>query len=238
MYDEIICNYKLPGNPPAYFTGPDHRFQTKSLDRSLSTYMISEDGRLYLKEGYGVEQSNGQLQPYTGTIEFYDSNIVGSGHGGRYTREGEDAVCVSYEATFLDGILVKIIDTENETLPAVKMKPYTYKKATADEIDKYNQRKAESLVGKTVYILWGSIDPDTEGYYAEVVAETTKEICVKHDDKLENLPRCHRDHIFWDSEKEAKEKRKEKHEQYDKERKEFEEYTENWKKTHEAKQKE
>lgn len=223
MYDNLICEYPLP-NPPD-FVRENHMFQTKSMDCSLSTYTITKEGQLKFSSGWDNEESN--IEDFTGTIIFYDSNICGSGPA-LYTRNGEDAVSVDYSAKFVDGKLTNLEQISLEVEPAFKRRNFI-RKVEKDEKEKYMARISESLLGKNVYVLWGSLDRDSKGYYANVVTETNDEICVKSDaKKLEILSRNLRDHIFWDSEEEALAARKKKQDKWDAEVKEFEEYKKEW----------
>jgi hypothetical protein len=81
MFDEVTCEYALPGEPKP----KDINFQTKNFDCLLDHYMITKDGRL-MKE-------NSQVQ-FHGVLRFYT-----------YT---DDDMWFEYEANFADGRLIEI----------------------------------------------------------------------------------------------------------------------------------
>ena len=48
MYDTVICKYPLPmPDDPKGYAGSDD-FQTKDLDLALATYIIDENGQLFI----------------------------------------------------------------------------------------------------------------------------------------------------------------------------------------------
>lgn len=104
MFDYISCDYPLPGDS-ADVQG--WLFQTKDLDCWMDRYHIAENGDLFM-----VKESKSPVE-YSGTIEFYMSNIVAGGPGS-YTAAGEDMRGVTYVALFQDGKLIRITQTRNE----------------------------------------------------------------------------------------------------------------------------
>ena len=89
LFDEIVCEYPLPGWP----THESPRFQTKDLDCSMDTYRISADGRLLRSRSEGAPEWHDV--EYHGVIGFYTSLERA---GGREWFE--------YTAKFTDGRLV------------------------------------------------------------------------------------------------------------------------------------
>jgi len=81
MFDDITCEYALPGEPKP----KDIIFQTKDFDCLLDHYMITKDGRL--------TKENSQVQ-FHGALRFYT-----------YT---DDDMWFEYEANFADGRLIEI----------------------------------------------------------------------------------------------------------------------------------
>jgi hypothetical protein len=81
MFDNIQCEYPLPGEPKS----PDRDFQTKDFDCYLDKYTITADGRL-LKDAAEV--------PFHGMLNFYTFT--------------SDNMWFEYEAKFTDGRLVEI----------------------------------------------------------------------------------------------------------------------------------
>jgi hypothetical protein len=171
MFDYIKCEYPLPGKAPY------KEFQTKCLDCAMDSYLITSDGQLarrkYDHDKEVLETS--EFSDYTGTINFYISNITCYGNA-IHTANGEDAISVAYVATFLKGKLIEIKETEYEELPALaawKFRGhYNYEENYIDIPDNL----------KRVYVLWGG---EENGYYAEVVAvgdkKNRKQFCIKHE---------------------------------------------------------
>lgn len=164
LYDYIICRMQLPGRTPTWVQ-PDHPFQTKSLECWMKTYTIDEDGA-FSEVGY------------TGIIEFYDSNVVGSGPA-LYTRDGEDSEWVEYKAVVERGYVTSLEQTEYKrqaAWPSSKQQEYWNRKNT---VDKALARLAESnLVGQRLYIFWGGQD---KGYWVKVLLQNKRQLCVEHE---------------------------------------------------------
>ena len=219
MYDNISCDYPLPGKLPS-FIKPGHVFQTKDLDQCLIHYHITKDGLLET-----LDQAGNQPQNFSGEVEFYDSNICASGPG-IYTRNGEDAESVSYLAVFEKGKLQSIKEVENTKEPALKAMPIKQFILTPEDKEKIKRRRAESLFGKRVYVLWGGKE---EGYFSEVVAENDLQLCLKNDQKMELMFRSERDHIFWDTAEEAKASRVARQKEWNERKAEYDAYCEKWK---------
>jgi hypothetical protein len=210
LFDEVICDYPLPGTPPA-FVKPGHCFQTKDLDCDMSAYHISEDGAI-------------DIPGFTGAIEFYTSNTCAGGWGISFTPDGADAESVEYCATFTDSRLVSLVESSRSSSPALPVEEMRKRSAfvwpTDEEKARDKARRAESLTGKKVYVLMGGT---YKGYHAEVVADGEHEWCLKvitADDfhrpgSLVNMNRMFRDHLMWDSEEEAKASRAEEREQWE-----------------------
>ena len=110
MFDTIHCEHMLPGKqPPEGMT-----FQTKDLDCTLSDYAITDSGDL-------MNQKHRRVM-FSGMIQFYGSNLVacaGGLRGKRYTRDGQDEVWVEYDAVFVRGKLVGLVQTAYEQNPAL-----------------------------------------------------------------------------------------------------------------------
>lgn len=192
MFDWIECRYPLPGNVPDWATAHP-RFQTKDLDQTLETYVITPTGLLV------------GMPDYTGLINFYNDNIVSSSGPRIYTAEGEDAWSVSYCAVFVNGMLVSLSETENNRRPAVKRRR-SEQKFTPEDAAALKQRREESLLGRRIYLLWGN---ETIGRYVVVIAENSTELICQHEDlRFETVPRWQRGNCFFDSEDEALRSRK------------------------------
>jgi len=225
MYDYVVCEYPLPGNPPAFALGTGNAFQSKSFHCLMDTYTIQEDGRIR-RHSFQKGQPEEMLD-FTGVLEFYDSNITGSGPG-IYTSKGEDAQSVDYRAIFVDGTLTKIEETRNDRKPALPSSRHMLIRSVPTESEKaeWRRREAESLMGKKIYLLWGGQD---EGHYATVVAEDDRHLCVKAEGRDMSLVHRHlRDHIFFDTEEEAWKSRREREDAWNKRKREYNEYCEEW----------
>lgn len=123
MYDNIRCKHPLPGTPPAF--AARCLWQTKDLDCDLSTYEITEDGRLLL-----VETLFGDFLPEPVEVSdvhqdlrFYNSNLrAQDADGTKYTDDGSDYESVDYRARFSNGKLDYIVEEGRERIPA---RPYS-----------------------------------------------------------------------------------------------------------------
>ena len=160
MYDEIECEYPLPGNPPAWIKS-GHRFQTKDLSCLMETYTIEADGTFSEPE-------------YTGELGFYTSNVVGTGPG-TYTKDGEDAESVAYRAVIVGGVLSSITETEHTREPAWPV---------ARQINRHRRVEVAAkpeivpVVGMRLYVLMGSL-AEPKGYWGRVVAVGRRHICLE-----------------------------------------------------------
>jgi hypothetical protein len=110
MYDEIICDYPLPGTPPA-FVNQGHVFQTKDWECDMSRYRIATDGTV-------------DILDFTGTLDFYTTNVCGSAWGVTFTGDGADAESVEYRATFRESKVVSLVENcrdRQSALPIAEM---------------------------------------------------------------------------------------------------------------------
>lgn len=210
MFDDIRCEYPLPGNPPKWAVD----FQTKDLECMLMQYTITVDGRL--REG----TEGNYLEDFTGTVNFYTSNVVASGPGA-YTRNGEDAEQVEYCAVFVRGKLIEIIEVSHTQEPAIKREPIQYTAITHSERKERDERENESLIGRTMCLWWGG---GGDGYLVKVIAENAKEWLVQAaDGTFEQVGRYQRDNCFFDSYEDGKRDKDERQKRRDAERKAYEE---------------
>jgi hypothetical protein len=136
MFDWLHCEYPLPDGSD----GTDMVFQTKDTDAQMvEHYKIDADGILWHQEydiedhsdptATGINRIIGSMTPvnhrwvkedqFTGTIEFYDSNISGSAWRGEesvcITRDDQPPTCWDYEAIFDHGVLQSL--TGSRTTP-------------------------------------------------------------------------------------------------------------------------
>jgi hypothetical protein len=181
MFDYIKCDYPLPGEKIEFVD----EFQTKDFDCTLATILITEIGRIVISKN-PENRTESVLDHYTGTIEFYGSNIVASGPSGQYTSNGEDSESVCFEATFVDGQLTDIKQTGYERQPVLASKEMpklgSYKKGS-------ELNEEDSYLGQTLFVCWGGFGSvDERGYEAEVVYETDEQLCVKKGEGTRNRP--------------------------------------------------
>jgi len=173
MFDEIICEYPLPEFVPS-FIKEGHKFQTKSLDNTMSIYKISKDGKLILAEQIWGHAAANQDLNFHGEIYFYTNNISGCGHGVYFTRDGAAAENVDYKAVFNQGQLTEI-----------KLVNYTIEDAlpSSEQNFKYLQELSiempESFLNSTIFVLWG--------YTGKCIAESEKQIVIQTDKNFEVL---------------------------------------------------
>lgn len=233
MFDNVICRRPLPGNVPTFIQS-SHPFQSKSMGCLMDTYEIREDSPLggsdlWVKHYY--ENAVKGLEPvldFTGVIEFYTNNICASGPG-LYTRNGEDAQSVTYRATFVNSKLFEIKELENKSEPALKSRNFLedFPKLSEAEYAKIKERENESLMGRTIYVLYGGRD---KGYLATVVAESPKQLCTSRAEtgELEVIHRSSRDSIFFDSEADAFAHRDARKAAWEKRQQEYDDRTKEW----------
>jgi len=210
MFDNIRCEYPLPGNPPANAAELD--FQTKDLESLLQTYVITPAG---------VLQLDGANVPFSGTVDFYWSNIVASGPG-IYTHDGEDAHHLEYQALFIDGKVTRMEETENrkEAALAFSERDFGMPTLTPEERAEQKKRYAESLLGRTMCIWWGG--DTTEGYAAKVVTESDKELVLQTENgKFEIIDRHSRDRTLFDSYEDGKRHRDDREADWDRRKAEY-----------------
>jgi hypothetical protein len=171
----------------------------------------------------GVLQLDGADVPFSGTVNFYRSNIVASGPG-IYTRAGEDAHYLKYKAEFLYGKVTRIEETENRKEAALEFseKNFGIPQPTPEERAEQKKRYAESLLGRTMCIWWGG---DTaEGYTVKVVAESDQELVLQQENgKFEIMHRHSREHTLFDSYEDGKRDRDERKADWDRRKAEYEE---------------
>jgi hypothetical protein len=212
LFDWIKCEVPLPGNPPEWALH-GHAFQTKDLPCLMDIYTITADGRL--------EGGDRDFSTYTGTIQFYDSNIVASGPG-TYTRDGEDAISLEYRATFIRGRLVDLAQVEFTREPAAKFNPEPHRLPKPEEREARKRRRAEALTGRTLCVWYGG--ESSEPYDAVVRLENARQLVVERcdDGRFEVLDRDSRDVTFFDSLEDGKRSREERQADWDRRKAEFE----------------
>jgi hypothetical protein len=168
MYDHIICRYPLPGEPPSFCAGKGNRFQSKSLDCFMATYEITEAGELLQTGNMYGDLEKPETVAFHGVLEFYDSNWAALAFGVRFTASGEDFESVTYEATFVNGKVQSIAETEREREPALA-------RSVLDEIDALFDKgepevtMTEPEAGQPMYLQWGG---SIEGYPVTFLAKT------------------------------------------------------------------
>lgn len=202
MYDHIIVSTRLlPLGRPKFIKDGTHTFQTKDFDCILTTYEIDTTGRL-------LDCVGTYLEDYTGVVNFYDGNMSAGRGDCIFTTDGSDYEFVEYQATFVDGRLKgrikKTEHTKEKAMPVAEMNKLMPHHDDGYSKEESLRRRQESLVGKTVYILWGGCNSPKEGYEGKVMAETEEEVCVQSANKLEVIHRCQRDVTMFDSYEDAK----------------------------------
>jgi hypothetical protein len=203
MFDYVYSEYPLPGEPLEFVD----EFQTKDLDCTLAELTITEEGKLVGRQTLhspfaepDEPDASAVLVDYTGILEFYGSNIVGGSGAGHYTKNGEDAEMVTYEAIFVEGKLIEIKQVSYKKSPAVaisEMRKF-HSSGPGSQLD-----EDAEFEGLKLFVCWGGVKPE-DGYYAEVVAETERELCLKHEGRLETIDRGSIGRILFKDMEEAK----------------------------------
>jgi hypothetical protein len=221
MFDTIINRYPLPEDFPDFARGDGRRFQTKDLDCELATFEITPDGRL-TRTGWGWYGEGTDPLPgaedYSGDMEIYDANMAACCGGQTYTEDGSDYESVSLRFRFNAGHVASVELIEHIRHPALSMadrREIEGPSPTEVEIERWESRVAESLVGREVFVLWGG-SPIESGYPATVVAEGPREwVARKASGGMECLSRALRDRIVFDSRDAAVESRKAQREEHE-----------------------
>lgn len=207
MFDWISCDYPLPNEPPEFCRKPGYQFQTKDLGCTMAEYRITEAGRLVLVRRGWCDHEEPPVadidQNIHGEVEFYSSNITGSGPG-LYTKNGEDAESVDYKAIFIHGQLHSILETERTkklALPSSRQGVHTFRRSITDaEKAERKRREEELLVGRTVYRR-RFISLEEHAYEPiRIVFETDRQWCgILEDGLMELIDRRLRDQMIFDS---------------------------------------
>lgn len=154
-------------------------------------------------------------QRFSGVIEFYDSNWCASAYEIDFTPDGSDHEGVTYEATFLDGAVVKIEETERSREPSLSVGVYHQLDSMFQE-DEPVIDTAEPGVGAEMYVLWGSINRNLDGYTAKLVAKTSRDWAfVGRHEKIETIDPCQLGNCLFHSESDAKARRSWEHQLWD-----------------------
>jgi hypothetical protein len=195
MFDDIICDYPLPGTVPEWATAPEFRFQTKDLDCTLSTYRINHFGQLNLvKFRDGEQQAVEELEPYTGYLDFYMSNTRGCAYGFSFTSHGEDRESVEWRARFRNGQLESIEQTEYTREVAL---PTSDMPRLGQPIEPEPEHTAppDIWAGQELWCQWGSSNARIEdGYPVKVLAETKHEIAYVRTDETQSMNSLEKTH--------------------------------------------
>jgi hypothetical protein len=211
MFNHIQCDYPLPDLPD--FIEPGHEFQSKDIHpNELELYIIGADGTF-------------SIPGFTGEFEFYTTNISGVGPG-VYTRSGEDAQSVTYKAVIVGGKVTTIERVAYERAPAIQFDA-KIPRPTAEQLTQREQREAESLVGRTVYVTNGR-----NPYLGKVVYENQNQLCIE--DPTGNLHlqfRWQRDRTFFDSEAAATDRREREDREWKARQDRYEAYSVQWRKS-------
>lgn len=205
MYDYIVCSYPLPGKSPF---ATNQQYQSKSLDCQMAVYEIGEDGQLrqYERGAFETEFDTAPI-PFQGVLEFYHSNWSSAAYGMIFTPDGEDYESVTYEVTFVNGMVQKIVETERKRTPSLSREVYQ-RLETLFQDDKPVIDDSEPEVGTEMYVLWGSIDRNLDGYPVKLVAKTSRAWAfVGPDDKMEMIDPSQLGNCLFHSEADAKAQR-------------------------------
>jgi hypothetical protein len=174
MYDNIICRYPLPGEPPSFCAKEGHSFQSKSLDCLMGVYEITQAGGLLQTGNMYGDLEKPEPVAFHGILEFYDSNWAALAYGVSFTANGEDFESVTYEATFVNGKVQSIAETEREREPALARSVYEGMDALFEK-DEPEVTTTEPEVGQPMYLQWGG---PSKGYPVTLLAKTQLEWIV------------------------------------------------------------
>ena len=104
MFDYLRCEYPLPDG----FDAAKIWFQTKDTDAQyLDEYEIRDDGSLWHAEPSSEPKTYERVE-FHGALNFYTSNICGSGPHGVMTDDDRPPWVADYTALYDHGRLLKI----------------------------------------------------------------------------------------------------------------------------------
>lgn len=156
-----------------------------------------------------------RLSGFSGTVEFYDGNTCTSAYGHGFTPTGEDREWIAYEAVFLNGALKEIQETERKREPTLSVEIYQQLNGMFEE-DEPVIDMSEPEVGAEMYVLWGSIDRNKEGYPVKLIAKTSRDWAfVDGDDSIEKIDPHQLGNCLFHSEVDAKAQRSWKYRAWD-----------------------
>ena len=125
MYDNVVCGYPLPGNPPPWVVG--HTFQTKDLGSTLDHYTITPSGYLiwHRTEHRFIEDETAVFGFHSELIRAWDEPVGFHGEFNFYTsgnQTGSDyheghPIWLEYKARFSNGRLDWILLVETRDIP-------------------------------------------------------------------------------------------------------------------------
>lgn len=223
MFDYVVCEMNLPGTVPAWIKS-GHKFQTKDTpNQYLDTYSIAADGAFS-----GPDADN-----FTGVVEFYTSNICGSGPG-IYTDNGEDGESVCFNAVIVSGRVSVLTQTNYNRQPALSLESEPlFTRPTAEQVAASKARDAESLLDRSLYVLYGGQE---SGYAVTVIAENERQLVVQLTEaskyakvgSFEILDRRSRDTTFFDSEYDAMADKNKRGSDWAARKKRYDDYAAEW----------
>lgn len=213
MYDYVVCRYPLPGTPPFAAT---QQYQSKSLDCEMAEYEIGEDGKLRQSRAGAFEtEFDSAPIPFHGVLAFYHGNWSSVAYGMTFTSDGEDFQSVTYEAAFVDGAVQGLVETERERKPALSREVERQLDSLFED-DKPTIDESVPEVGAQMYVLWGSIDRNLDGYPMKLVAKTSRDWAfVGPDDTIETIHPSQLGNCLFHSEADAKAQREWEYQAWD-----------------------
>lgn len=154
-------------------------------------------------------------QGFDGVLGFYDSNWSAMAYEMVFTPDGSDHESVTYEATFVNGIVEKITETERTREPSLSREVYEHLDAMFQE-NKPVINETEPETGAEMYVMWGSINRNLEGYSVKLIAKTARAWAFsKRHDKIETIDPHRLGNCLFHSEADAKAQRSWEHHLWD-----------------------
>lgn len=175
MFDDITCNYPLPGTPLALI---GNNFQTKDLECMMCQYEITAEGALMQTRGNYIDQDAEGFQSFTGVVNFYNSNACASAYGMCFTSDGQDHESAEYNATFKDGMLTHIEQIEYSRVPALAYRETEQLLAPLFP-DSVEVDKSDPEVGALMWIQYGGGSP---GFPARLLFKGAKKWAFSTED--------------------------------------------------------
>jgi len=174
MYDTVICKYPLPmPDDPKGYAGSDD-FQTKDLDLALATYIIDENGQLFIHRFEGEwEPGNKDADSFIGKLGYYkttkkwveqlNTTMTVIFYDYQNSSDTDYDYFIEYEAVFINGKIssVNLIEFKANENEERKKRDLKFKKEMDEWFELKKTRKYKYFIGpynKTIRFMFKNIN--------------------------------------------------------------------------------